>query len=127
MSTPTSVYERIGGAEAINRFVVLFYERVTADPMLLPFFQNTDMDRQMAAQSKFMTMALGGPVLKSDFDLNEVHRGRGIRREHLTRFTEHLLAAMYSANVDRADADDVVSRVATWSAEVLGESGGVDG
>jgi hemoglobin len=127
MSDSTSLYEKIGGATAIDRFVTLFYKRVNADPLLNPFFANTDMDRQMNAQRQFMTMALGGPVLRNDFDLAKVHQGRGIGLQHLTRFTEHLLAALHSAEIDPVNADEIVARVATWSSVVLGESGGVDG
>jgi hemoglobin len=127
MSDSKSLYEKIGGAPAVSKFVVLFYERVVADPLLAPFFANTDMEHQIEAQRKFMNMALGGPATQDEFDLAEAHQGRGIGREHLTRFTEHLLAALHSAEIAPADANAIIAQVATWSPAVLGESGGVDG
>jgi hemoglobin len=42
----TSLYERIGGKEAVEAAVDRFYEKVLADPSINHFFTNTDMTRQ---------------------------------------------------------------------------------
>ena len=39
----TSIYERIGGSESVAAAVELFYERVLGDPVLRPYFADTDM------------------------------------------------------------------------------------
>ncbi len=127
MNEPTNIFEQIGGHEKISQVVELFYQRVMQDSLLAPFFAQSQLEQQKTAQRQFLTMALDGPVERSDFDLHRTHRGRGIRREHLTRFTEHLLAALQTAQVDAGPADQIIARVATYSSQVLGESGGVDG
>ena len=56
-----SLFDRMGGAAAVDTAVELFYRKVLADPALLPFFESTDMEGQRAKQRVFLTMAFGGP------------------------------------------------------------------
>ena len=57
-----SIYEQLGGAPAIQGAVENFYRRVLADEELAPFFEDVDMDRQMAKQAGFLTMVTGVSV-----------------------------------------------------------------
>ena len=59
---PDSLYERIGGAGAVEAAVDLFYRKVLTDPDVSDFFDTTDMDDQRAKQKAFLTMAFGGPA-----------------------------------------------------------------
>ena len=56
-----SLYERLGGANAVNAAVDIFYRKVLADDRVNGFFDDVDMDRQIAKQKGFLTMAFGGP------------------------------------------------------------------
>jgi len=48
---PTSIYDRIGGYEAIEVVVEDFYVRVLADKQLAGFFTGTNMNRLKASRS----------------------------------------------------------------------------
>src|SRR5688572_25462671 len=61
MSSKTSIYEAIGGADAVSLAVDAFYDRVLADPLLLPLFTNTAIPRLKSHQKAFFTWVLGGP------------------------------------------------------------------
>jgi hemoglobin len=41
-----SLYERLGGEKAISAVVDKFYEFMLADPVVAPFFAETDMAKQ---------------------------------------------------------------------------------
>ena len=45
-----TLYSRIGGAPAVQATVVVFYKRVLSDPLLAPFFQGVNMEKQQAKQ-----------------------------------------------------------------------------
>lgn len=45
-----SLYARIGGADAVQATVEVFYKKVLGDPLLVPFFSGVDMGRQRAKQ-----------------------------------------------------------------------------
>ncbi len=56
-----TLYERIGGEDAVNAAVDIFYRKVLADDRISSYFEDVDMDRQAAKQKAFLTFALGGP------------------------------------------------------------------
>ena len=64
-----SLYEKVGGEEAISKVVDYFYsELVLKDETVNQFFQNTDMEKQKSHQSKFISFALE--------DLNNIRENR---------------------------------------------------
>ncbi len=68
-----SLYERLGGEGAINAVVDKFYEFMLADPIVSPFFMNTDMEKQRKRQKQFITMVTGGPSLYEGTDMKSAH------------------------------------------------------
>ncbi len=123
-----TLYERIGGATAVSEMVDAFFGRVLADPELRPFFKNSTVERLQRMQAAFFAAALEGPDGVGNFDIAKIHKGLKIRREHLTRFVDHLISVLDDRHsISRRDAMDVIFRIATYSDQVLGESGGTDG
>ncbi len=60
MSTPdssASLFDRLGGAPAIDAAVDKFYEKVLADDRIKHFFEGVNMDIQAAHQKSFLTYA----------------------------------------------------------------------
>ncbi len=57
-----TLYERIGGAQTIQRIVESFYPRVLKHPDLAPIFP-TDIEPVMKKQYQFLTQFCGGPPL----------------------------------------------------------------
>ena len=56
-----TLFERLGGAEAVDAAVDIFYEKILKDPSVSGFFKNTDMNHQRQQQKAFLTVAFGGP------------------------------------------------------------------
>jgi hemoglobin len=65
MSSYSTLYEALGGAEAIRDLVNRFYPKVQAHPLLAPLFPE-DIVPVMEKQILFLTQFLGGPSLFSD-------------------------------------------------------------
>ena len=122
----TSLYEQIGGAETIDKLIVSFYQHVLSDPLLLPFFEHTSIEKLQTMQKAFFSIALGGPEPDAKISLYAAHQGRGIQSKHLTRFTEHLLNTLREIGIEEDKASKVYERIGTYSNEILGESS-VDG
>jgi hemoglobin len=72
-----SIYDRIGGQEALIVVVNGFYRRVLADSQLAPFFTGSNMSRLKGKQVEFFAAALGGPNEYSGQPMKAVHRGMG--------------------------------------------------
>jgi hemoglobin len=58
----TTLYDKLGGAPAVELAVDRFYERVLADDRVRHFFNGLDMARQKQHQMAFMTYAFGSPA-----------------------------------------------------------------
>lgn len=57
----SSLFEKIGGKDAVNAAVDVFYEKVMADDRINRFFEGIDMNAQRRKQIMFLTYAFGGP------------------------------------------------------------------
>src|SRR5262245_39201061 len=73
-STPMTLFQRLGGENAVMAAVHLFYQRVTADPLLAPFFSKLDLPRQVQKQIGFMTHAFGGAERYHGKNMRDAHR-----------------------------------------------------
>lgn len=129
MSSPEpTLYERVGGANAVDEMIDSFYLRVLADSELRPFFDGVSLERLRRMQKEFFAAALDGPVGSTDQDLAAAHHGLGITRPHVTRFVRHLIGVLDARElISRQDAMEIIYRVATYADEVVGDPGGADG
>lgn len=64
-SKPTTIYEAMGGADAVRRLVEAFYPRVQQNQLLAPLFPE-DIEPVMEKQYMFLSQFFGGPSLYSD-------------------------------------------------------------
>ena len=103
----TSIYEQIGGAEALEAVVTDFYDRVLADDELAGFFTGTNMARLKGKQAEFFAAALGGPDPYTGASMRQVHQGRGIKVRHFNLVAGHLTDSLSAAGVP----DDIVATI----------------
>ncbi|MEO0017353.1 MAG: Group 1 hemoglobin GlbN [Verrucomicrobiota bacterium] len=122
-----SLYDRAGGEAGITQIVGVFYQRVLADPELSPFFAHVPMEKLRRMQVEFFSSALNGPLQYSGQPLAHVHRGHGITKAHLRRFTEHLLASLETLNLSRQDVQTIYTRIAREADEVTDDADGSGG
>src|SRR5262245_36528293 len=71
--TPDTMFERYGGLSFISRVVLSFYDRVLASVRLAPFFVDTDMQRLVEHQAKFIASVMGGPECYTEAMLRDAH------------------------------------------------------
>lgn len=113
----TTLYERLGGADAINAAVDIFYRKMLSDDRVKHFFDNTDMDGQIAKQKSFLTMVTGGPNNYTGKDMREGHKHlveKGLNDSHVDVVIEHLGATLKELGA----ADDDIAEVAALANSV---------
>jgi len=101
-----TVFEKLGGASAIDKAVDIFYRKILADKRVNSFFDNTDMDKQIAKQKAFLTMVFGGPNHYSGKDLSKGHQHlleKGLNDSHVDIVIEHLGATLKELGVAEED------------------------
>ena len=118
--TQASLFARIGGSTAVDTATELFYRKVLGDPLLAPYFDDIDMERQIAKQAAFLTMALGGPNAYTGADLRTAHAQlAGLRDEHVDAVIGHLAATLSELGVAGADIAEAGAIAAGVRDEVL--------
>lgn len=115
---PVSIYDRVGGQEAIEVVVEDFYVRVLADAQLSGFFTGTNMSRLKGRQAEFFAAALGGPQPYTGAPMKQVHQGRGITMHHFGLVAGHLADALTAAGVPSATVTEILGAIAPLAPEI---------
>ena len=117
--TPMSVYEKIGGAAAVDAAVDIFYKKVLADDRINEFFDTVDMEAQHAKQKAFLTMAFGGPNNYTGKDMREAHKHMSLTEDHFNAVAENLVGTLQELNVGQAEIDEIVAVAVSVKDDVL--------
>ncbi|WP_062999181.1 group I truncated hemoglobin [Nocardia mikamii] len=117
-----SIYEQIGGHEALETVVEDFYVRVLADEDLAGFFTGTNMSRLKGRQVEFFAAALGGPEPYTGAPMKQVHQGRGITMHHFTLVAAHLTDALVAAGVQEPTLGEIIGAIAPLAPEIASDA-----
>lgn len=107
----STLYEKIGGAAAVDAAVDKFYRRVLGDDRIAHFFDSVDMEQQAIKQKAFLTMAFGGPNNYTFLDMKNGHAHlveRGLNDDHFNAVVEDLGNTLKEMGV----ADELIAEVA---------------
>lgn len=117
--TAETLYDTLGGEEAIRKVVDYFYELVLADDTVNGFFKETDMEKQRDHQAKFIGFALGGPNQYSGQSMEKAHEGMNIQPVHYEHIVKHLHDALAHFGVKEADIQSALGKVGTLKDDIL--------
>jgi hemoglobin len=114
----SSIYEQIGGAEALESVVEDFYARVLADDELASFFTGTNMSRLKGKQVEFFAAALGGPEPYAGAPMRQVHQGRGITMYHFELVAGHRTESLSAAGAPDEIVEQIIGAIAPLAADI---------
>lgn len=113
------LYEKIGGKDAVNAAVDLFYKKVLADTRIKHFFDNVDMVKQRAHQKTFLTYAFGGLPHYPGKNMREAHKHLDLNDGHFTAVAENLQATLEELGVPSDLIAEVMAIAASTHDDVL--------
>lgn len=120
---PESLFERLGGQEAVNTAVDIFYRKMLMDERVSHFFDDIDMEKQILKQKGFLTMVFGGPNHYSGKNMKEGHAHllkRGLNDSHVDIVIEHLGATLNELGATPEDIQKVAAIANSVRDNVLG-------
>jgi hemoglobin len=116
-----SLYEKVGGLEALEVVVEDFYCRVLADDHLAGFYAGSNMKCVKAQQVAFLTAVLGGPRPYTGRSMRQVHEGRGITMHHFAMVAAHLADSLCAAGLHPDTITDILRAIAPLAGEIAAE------
>ena len=118
-----SIYEQIGGHDAVVAAVDEFYARVLADPSLARYFEGIPLQRLKGHQAAFLTQALRGPERYAGRSMREAHAGRGITDTAFDRVAQHLMDTLAHLGVGESLIQQIIAKVAPLRPEIVETKG----
>ena len=118
-----SLYDELGGRDALQAALDRFYEKVMADPPVATFFDGLDVEQIKSKQLAFWAVALGGDGAHDGTDLGAAHAGaraRGLDEPSFDRFIGHFRATLDELGVPEDKIRQVLAVTDRHKAEVLG-------
>ena len=104
-----SLYDRLGGADAINALTESWVARVAGDDRANGKFARTDVPRLMKEVNDQLCEATGGPCIYTGRSMQETHAGMGTTAGEFDVVMQHLDATLDELNVPKTERDELVS------------------
>ena len=123
MSTKT-LYERLGGYDAICAVASDLLPRLQADSRLSRFWQHRGEDgvkREKQLLIDFLCSSAGGPLYYTGRDMKTAHKGMKISEGDWSAFLGHLHATLEAFRVPQAERDEVVAFVQSTKPDIVEE------
>lgn len=120
-----SLFERLGGQNAVNAAVDIFYRKMLTDERVSHFFDDIDMEQQIHKQKGFLTMVFGGPNQYNGKNMREGHAHllkSGLNDTHVDIVILHLGATLAELGANTQDINQVAAIANSVRNDVLGRT-----
>jgi hemoglobin len=120
MTTQTkSLYDRLGGQDAINALTESWVARVGGDDRANGKFARTDIPRLMKEVADQLCEVTGGPCTYTGRSMRETHDGMGVTAGEFDVAMQHLDAALDELHVSKADQGELVALIMPTRADIV--------
>ena len=117
-----SLYERLGGYDAICAATDDLLGRAQADPRLKDYWKGASLDNRRKARQlvvDFMVEAAGGPAYYVGRDMKTSHEGMQISEADWAVFMEHSAATLDHFGVPACERDEVLGFFESLKGEIV--------
>lgn len=117
-----TLYERLGGYDAISAVTNDLLPRLKADSQLARFWQHRGEDgvkRETQLLIDFLCSSAGGPLYYTGRDMKTSHKGMKISEGDWSALLGHLNATLETFQVPQAERDEVVAFVQSTKPDIV--------
>src|SRR5258708_2983700 len=115
----SSLYERLGGLDALESVADAFVARAAADDRINQKFARSDVPRLKATFVEQLCEATGGPCHYTARSMREAHNGMGVTGGEFNAFMEDFTATLSDAGVAKADQHELISLITPPRNEIV--------
>ena len=117
-----TLYDRLGGYDAISAVVNNLLPRLMSDAQLGRFWKNRGEDginREKQLLIDFLCSSAGGPLLYTGRDNKTSHKGMGVSESDWEKFISHLNATLDSFQLPQQEHNDVIGFIESTKVDIV--------
>ena len=115
----STLYERLGGHDAINVVVDDFVSRCAADDRINGKFARTDIPRLSQMLKDQVCNASGGPCTYAGRSMADTHRGMGVTAGEFDALVGDLVATLNQFNVPQAEQGELLGILGPLRSDIV--------
>ncbi len=116
-----SLYERLGGKQAIRAVVAQFVSNVGGDQRINHYFAKTNLTHLKAMLVDQICAGSGGPCKYKGRDMKTAHKGMGISDADFKALVEDLVKALDKFKVAKKEQDDLLGLLGPMKGDIVGQ------
>jgi hemoglobin len=121
MAPQKSLYERLGGKDAITAVVDDFVGNVAADKRINGFFAKADVPRLKRNLVDQICQATGGPCTYTGKDMKTAHKGMGITDADFNALVEDLKKSLDKFKVPAKEQVELLGALGSLKPQIVGQ------
>jgi hemoglobin len=114
-----SLYERLGGLDAINAVVDSFVARCAGDDRINRKFERTDIPRLKMMLVDQVCEAAGGPCTYLGRNMRAAHDGMAVTAGEFDALVEDLVATLDEFEVPKAEQDELLGLLGSLRGDIV--------
>jgi hemoglobin len=115
-----SLYDRLGGKDAITAVVDDFVGNVAGDKRINAFFANADIPGLKQKLVDQICSATGGPCTYGGKDMKTAHQGMGVKEADFNALVEDLVKSLDKFKVGEKEKADLLGALGGMKGDIVG-------
>jgi len=116
-----SLYDRLGGKDALTAVVDDFVGNVAADKRINGFFAKADIPRLKRNLVDQICQGTGGPCVYTGKDMKTAHKGMGIRDADFNALVEDLVKTLNKFNVPAKEQGELLGILGPLKPQIVNQ------
>jgi hemoglobin len=116
-----TLYERLGGKDAITAVVDDFVGNVAADNRINKYFARTDIPRLKRLLVEQICAGTGGPCVYTGRDMPTTHKGMGITNADFDALVGDLVKSLDKFKVPEKEKNDLLAILGPMKPSIVGQ------
>ncbi len=115
-----SLYERLGGVDAIRAVVGDFHARIMTDTVINAFFRGVDDEDLKGKLTDLICQSTGGPCVYRGRTMRETHTGMHVTDAQFNALVGDLVAALDHFNVPVREKTELLTALGGMRGDIVG-------
>lgn len=114
-----SLYDRLGGKDAISAVVDEFVANVAADTRINAMFANADIKRLKTMLVDQICKETGGPCTYTGKNMKDAHTGMNIKEADFNALVDDLVKALDKFNVPEKEKSELLTALGSMKPDIV--------